>query len=146
MAVKVAINGFGRIGRLVFRVMAEKPEQFDVVAINDMFDADTLAYMLKYDSTQGRFPGKVVAKQDAIVVNGKEIPILCEKDPANLPWGKLGVDVAIESTGIFTSACDGAKPGYDSHLAAGAKKVLISAPAKDTPDATDRPRRQRRRC
>ena len=136
MAVKVAINGFGRIGRLVCRVMAEQPEQFDVVAINDMFDADTLAYLLKYDSTQGRFPGKVVAKQGAIVVNGKEIPILSEKDPGNLPWGKLGVDVAVESTGRFTSRASEGKPGYDSHLQAGAKRVLISAPAKDSPDAT----------
>jgi glyceraldehyde 3-phosphate dehydrogenase len=136
MAVKVAINGFGRIGRLVFRVMAEKPEQFDIVAVNDMFDADMLSYMLKYDSTQGRFPGKVVGKQGAIVVNGKEIPILCEKDPSKLPGGKLGVDVAIESTGRFTSRSTEGKPGYDSHLAAGAKKVLLSAPAKDKPDAT----------
>jgi len=136
MAVKVAINGFGRIGRLVFRVMAEKPEKFDVVAINDMFDADMLAYMLKYDSTQGRFPGKVVGKQGAIVVNGKEIPILCEKDPSKLPWGKMGVDVAIESTGRFTSRAAEGKPGYDSHLSAGARKVLLSAPAKDKPDAT----------
>jgi len=136
MAVKVAINGFGRIGRLVFRVMAEQPEHFDVVAINDMFDADTLSYALKYDSTQGRFPGKVVGKQGAIVVNGKEIPILREKDPARLPWGKMGVAVAVESTGRFTSRASQGKPGYDSHLQAGAKKVLLSAPAKDTPDAT----------
>ena len=136
MAVKVAINGFGRIGRLVFRVMAEKPEKFDIVAVNDMFDADMLAYMLKYDSTQGRFPGKVVAKQGAIAVNGKEVPILCEKDPSKLPWGKMGVDVAIESTGRFTSKASEGKPGYDSHLTAGARKVLLSAPAKDKPDAT----------
>jgi len=136
MAVKVAINGFGRIGRLVFRVMAEQPEKFDVVAINDMFDADTLSYVLKYDSTQGRFPGKVVAKQGAIVVNGKEIPILCEKDPSKLPWGDMGIDVAVEATGRFTSRAADGKGGYDSHLQAGAKKVLLSAPAKDTPDAT----------
>ncbi len=136
MAVKVAINGFGRIGRLVFRVMAEQPEKFDVVAVNDMFDADMLAYMLKYDSTQGRFPGKVVGKQGAIVVNGKEVPILCEKDPSKLPWAKMGVDVAVESTGRFTSRAAEGKPGYDSHLAAGARKVLLSAPAKDKPDAT----------
>jgi glyceraldehyde 3-phosphate dehydrogenase len=136
MAVKVGINGFGRIGRLVFRVMAEKPEKFDVVAINDMFDADMLGYMLKYDSSQGRFPGKVVAKQGALVVNGKEIPILSEKDPSKLPWGKLGADVVIESTGRFTSKAAEGKPGYDSHIAAGAKRVLLSAPAKDKPDAT----------
>ena len=136
MAIKVGINGFGRIGRLVFRVMAEKPEKFDVVAINDLFDADMLAYMLKYDSTQGRFPGKVVAKQAAIIVNGKEVPILAEKDPGKLPWGKLGVDVTVESTGRFTSRAADGKPGYDSHLSAGAKRVLLSAPAKDKPDAT----------
>ena len=136
MAIKVGINGFGRIGRLVFRVMAQKPEKFDIVAINDMFDADMLGYMLKYDSTQGRFPGKVVAKQGALIVNGKEIPVLCEKDPSKLPWGKLGVDVAIESTGRFTNRAADGKPGYDSHLVAGAKRVLLSAPAKDKPDAT----------
>jgi glyceraldehyde 3-phosphate dehydrogenase len=136
MAVKVGINGFGRIGRLVFRVMSQKPEKFDVVAINDMFDADMLGYMLKYDSTQGRFPGKVVAKQGVLVVNGKEIPVLSEKDPAKLPWGKLGVDVVIESTGKFTSKAVEGKAGYDSHLTAGAKRVLLSAPAKDKPDAT----------
>jgi len=116
--------------------MAEKPDAFDVVAINDMFDADMLGYMLKYDSTQGRFPGKVVAKQGALVVNGKEIPVLCEKEPSKLPWGKLGVDVAIESTGRFTSRAKDGKPGYDSHLQAGARKVLLSAPAKDKPDGT----------
>jgi glyceraldehyde 3-phosphate dehydrogenase len=136
MAVKVGINGFGRIGRLVFRVMAEKPEKFDVVAINDMFDADMLGYMLRYDSSQGRFPGKVVVKQGALVVNGKEVPILCEKDPGKLPWGAKGADVVIESTGRFTSRMAEGKPGYDSHIAAGAKRVLLSAPAKDKPDGT----------
>ena len=136
MAIKVAINGFGRIGRLVYRVMAERTDRIEVVAVNDLFDADTLAYMLRYDSTQGRFPGKVVAKQNSIVVNGKEIPILAEKDPGKLPWGKLGVDVVIESTGRFTNKAVEGKPGYDSHLTAGAKRVLLSAPAKDKPDAT----------
>ena len=136
MAIKVGINGFGRIGRLVFRVMAAKPEKFDIVAINDMFDADMLGYMLKYDSTQGRFDGKVVAKQGALVVNGKEIPVLCEKDPAKLPWSKLNADVVIEATGRFTNRAADGKPGYDSHLTAGAKRVLLSAPAKDAPDAT----------
>jgi glyceraldehyde 3-phosphate dehydrogenase len=136
MTVKVGINGFGRIGRLVFRKLAENPEKFDVVAINDLFDADMLAYMLRYDSTQGRFPGKVVAKQGAIVVNGKEVPILAEKDPAKLPWGKMGVDVVLESTGKFTARASEGKSGYDSHLVAGAKRVLLSAPAKDKPDAT----------
>ncbi len=130
MAVKVGINGFGRIGRLVFRAMAENPERFDIVAINDLADADMLAYLLKYDSTQGRFPGKVVAKQDSILVNGKEIKVFAERNPANLPWGDLGVDVALESTGLFRDNKKEGKPGYDSHLDAGAKKVIISAPTK----------------
>lgn len=136
MAVKVAINGFGRIGRLVYRVMAGRTSEFDVVAINDMFDADMLAYMFKYDSTQGRFQGSVSAKPGAIVVNGKEIPVLNEKDPSKLPWAKLGVEVALESTGKFTSRAADGKPGFDSHMAAGAKRVILSAPAKDKPDAT----------
>ena len=136
MAIKVGINGFGRIGRLVFRVMAQKPKTFDIVGVNDLFDADMLAYMLKYDSTQGRFQGEVSSKPGAIIVNGKEIPILAEKDPSKLPWGKLGVDVAVESTGRFTSKAANGKPGYDSHMTAGAKRVLLSAPAKDKPDAT----------
>ena len=114
----------------------EKPDKFEVVAINDLFDADMLAYMFKYDSTQGKFPGKVEVKGTSIVVNGKEIPILNEKDPAKLPWGKMGVDVVLESTGRFTSRAADGKPGYDTHLAAGAKRVLLSAPAKDKPDAT----------
>ncbi len=130
MAVRVGINGFGRIGRLVFRAMAEEPERFDVAAVNDLADADMLAYLLKYDSTQGRFPGKVVAKQDALVVNGKEIKVLSERDPSKLPWGELGAEVALESTGVFRSNKTDDKPGYDSHLDAGAKKVIISAPTK----------------
>ncbi len=130
MSVKVGINGFGRIGRLVFRAMAEEPERFDVVAVNDLADADMLAYLLRYDSTQGRFPGKVVAKQNALVVNGKEIKVLSERNPAKLPWGDMGVEVALESTGIFRANKTADKPGYDSHLDAGAKKVVISAPAK----------------
>jgi len=136
MATKVGVNGFGRIGRLVVRALAGKPDKFQVVAINDLFDADMLAYMFKYDSTQGKFPGTVEVKGSAIVVNGKEIPILSEKDPAKLPWGKLGVDVVLESTGKFTSRAADGKAGYDTHLVAGAKRVLLSAPAKDKPDAT----------
>lgn len=130
MSVKVGINGFGRIGRLVFRAMAEKPERFDVVAVNDLADADMLAYLLRYDSTQGRFPGKVVARQDALIVNGKEIKVLSERNPAALPWGAMGVVVALESTGVFRANKTAAKAGYDSHLDAGAKKVVISAPTK----------------
>jgi glyceraldehyde 3-phosphate dehydrogenase len=136
MATKVGINGFGRIGRLVLRVMAQKPKKFEVMAINDLFDADMLAYMFKYDSTQGRFQGKVEVKGSAIVIDGREIPILNEKDPAKLPWGKMGVDVVMESTGKFTSRAVEGKAGYDTHLKAGAKRVLLSAPAKDKPDAT----------
>lgn len=136
MATKVGINGFGRIGRLVLRAMVEKGNKFQVMAINDLFDADMLAYMFKYDSTQGKFPGKVEVKGTSIVINGKEIPILNEKEPAKLPWGKLGVDVVLESTGRFTSRAVEGKPGYDTHLTAGAKRVLLSAPAKDKPDAT----------
>ena len=136
MATKVGINGFGRIGRLVLRAMVEKGNKFQVMAINDLFDADMLAYMFKYDSTQGKFPGKVEVKGTSIVINGKEIPILNEKEPAKLPWGKLGVDVVLESTGRFTSRAVEGKAGYDTHLTAGAKRVLLSAPAKDKPDAT----------
>jgi len=136
MATKVGINGFGRIGRLVLRAMAAKFNKFEVVAINDLFDADMLAYMFKYDSTQGRFDGTVEVKGNVIVINGEEIPVLGEKDPAKLPWGKHGVDVVLESTGKFTSRAAEGKAGYDTHLTAGAKRVLLSAPAKDKPDAT----------
>ncbi len=130
MAATVGINGFGRIGRLVFRVMAEEPERFEVAAINDLADADMLAYLLKYDSTQGRFGGTEVAKQNALIVNGKEVKVLSERNPANLPWAQMGVDVALEATGVFRSNKTAEKPGYDSHLDAGAKKVIISAPTK----------------
>jgi len=136
MATKVGINGFGRIGRLVVRVMAQQPKRFQIMGINDLFDADMLAYMFKYDSTQGRYPGKVEVKGSALVVDGKEIPIFNEKDPAKLPWGKMGVEVVLESTGKFTSRAAEGKAGYDTHLTAGAKRVLLSAPAKDKPDAT----------
>jgi glyceraldehyde 3-phosphate dehydrogenase len=130
MAVKIGINGFGRIGRLVFRAMMEQKGKFDIAAINDLSDAQTLAHLLKYDSTQGKYPGTVEAKGDDLVVDGKTIKVLSEKDPGNLPWGDMGIDVAIESTGIFRDNKKDGKPGYDSHLDAGAKKVIISAPAK----------------
>ncbi len=136
MAVNVGINGFGRIGRLVCRAMMEEPDRFNIISINDLSDADMMAYLLKYDSTQGRFPGKVVAKQSALVVNGREVAITAERDPAKLDWGGKGVDVVLESTGAFTARATDSKAGYDSHLAAGAKKVLLSAPAKDAVDAT----------
>jgi glyceraldehyde 3-phosphate dehydrogenase len=136
MAVKVAINGFGRIGRLVFRALVEQGllgTQLDVVAVGDIVPADNLAYLLKYDSSQGRFSGTVGSKKstpdkledDVLIVNGREILVVSAKTPAELPWGKLGVQLVIESTGLFTEA-EKAK----GHLAAGAKKVIISAPAK----------------
>lgn len=121
---KVGINGFGRIGRNVFRAAVENKD-FQIVAVNDLTDAHTLAHLLKYDSVHGTFKGTVEAKEGAIVVNGKEIKVLAERDPALLPWGALGVDIVIESTGRFTEA-DKAK----AHLQAGTKKVIISAPAK----------------
>lgn len=123
MAIKVAINGFGRIGRLALRLMAEQADKFDVVAINDLTDAKMLGHLFKYDSTQGRFNGTLEVKEGAFVVNGKEIKAFAERDPRNLPWGELNVDVVLECTGFFTSS---EKAGY--HVEAGAKKVVISAP------------------
>ena len=136
MAVKVAINGFGRIGRLVFRALVEQGllgTTLDVVAVGDIVPADNLAYLVKYDSTQGKFQGTVSSKKsspdkaedDVLVINGREILVVSAKSPAELPWAKLGVDLVIESTGLFTDA-DKAK----GHITAGAKKVIISAPAK----------------
>ena len=130
MAIKVGINGFGRIGRLVFRRMMETPEKFDVVAINDLTDTATLATLLKYDSTHRRFKGTVSHDDNSLTVNGKKIQITKETDPAKLPWGSLGAEIVLESTGRFTTEAADGKPGYDSHLQAGAKKVVISAPAK----------------
>ncbi len=130
MTIKVGINGFGRIGRNVFRVIAER-EDIDVVAINDLADARTLSLLLKYDSVHGKFDGDIEAMEGAMVVKGKEVKLTKEKDPAGLPWKELGVDIAIESTGIFTKKADCAK-----HLEAGAKKVILSAPSKDQLDAT----------
>lgn len=120
---KVAVNGFGRIGRLVFRTLA-KDSTVEVVAINDLTDPKTLAHLLKYDSAHGRFEGTVEYKDGVLIVNGKEIKIFAERDPQNLPWKELGVDIVVESTGFFTS-----KEGAEKHLTAGAKKVLVSAPA-----------------
>jgi glyceraldehyde 3-phosphate dehydrogenase len=130
MSIKVGINGFGRIGRNVFRVIAER-EGIDVLAINDLTDARTLSILLKYDSVHGRFNGEVGTKDNALVVKGKEIRLTKERDPASLPWKELGVEVVIESTGIFTTKAD-----CEKHLEAGAKKVILSAPAKDQLDAT----------
>ena len=133
MAVRVGINGFGRIGRLVFRAMAARPQEFDIVAINDLSDTKTLRQLLKYDSVHGRFPGSVEAADGGLIVNDKKIAVLAERAPAKLPWGQLGVDVALESTGVFTKRSS-EKGGYGDHLTAGAKKVIISAPTKDDPD------------
>ncbi|MGL4374447.1 MAG: type I glyceraldehyde-3-phosphate dehydrogenase [Turicibacter sp.] len=123
MAIKVAINGFGRIGRLALRLMIENSE-FEVVAINDLTDAKTLAHLFKYDSAQGRFNGNIEVKDGAFVVNGKEIKVVAERNPELLPWGELGVDVVLECTGFFTS-----QEAAGKHITAGAKKVVISAPA-----------------
>jgi len=127
---RIAINGFGRIGRNFFRAAAARGVKLDIVAINDLTDAKTLAHLLKYDSVLGRFNGDVQASDGGIVVNGEEIRVLAERDPANLPWKDLGADVVLESTGFFTS-----RDGASKHLAAGASKVIISAPATD-PDVT----------
>tara|TARA_R100001132_G_scaffold27571_1_gene35717 strand:- start:15051 stop:16073 length:1023 start_codon:yes stop_codon:yes gene_type:complete len=135
-AVKVGINGFGRIGRITFRALAARPEEFEVVAINDLGDPKKLAWLLKYDSVQGRFPGTVEVDGNDLIVNGKKVRVCAERDPRELPWKELGVEVALESTGFFTNREADGKPGYDSHLTAGARKVVISAPAKDTPDMT----------
>jgi glyceraldehyde 3-phosphate dehydrogenase len=130
MAIKVGINGFGRIGRLLYRAAIEKNANIDFVAINDLADAKTNAHLLKYDSVHGRFPGTVEVKGNDLVVNGKDLKCLSVRDPSQLPWKDLGVYLAVESTGLFTN-----REGASKHLAAGAKKVLISAPATD-PDAT----------
>jgi glyceraldehyde 3-phosphate dehydrogenase len=140
VAIRVAINGFGRIGRLVFRNLMARKGEFEVVAINDLTDNETLATLLKYDSTHRRYPGKVTYNDKFIAVDGQEIEALAQRDPAELPWGRLNVDVVVESTGFFTareSTKDGkTKPGYDTHLKAGAKRVVLSAPAKDGADLT----------
>jgi len=125
MAIKVAINGFGRIGRLAFRLMNEDPD-FEIVALNDLTDAETLAYLLKYDTAQGRYKHDSISVDgDSIVVDGKPVKVYANPNPAELPWGKLGVEVVLECTGFFTS-----KAGAEKHIEAGAKKVVISAPAK----------------
>jgi glyceraldehyde 3-phosphate dehydrogenase len=128
MSVKVGINGFGRIGRLVFRAAMESEawNKLDIVAVNDITDAKTLAHLLKYDSVHGRSSAKIEAKDNTLIVNGKTIKVLAERDPAKLPWRDLGVPIVIESTGLFTE-----KEKAVGHIAAGAKKVIISAPAKN---------------
>ena len=137
MTTKIGINGFGRIGRQVFKAIMERyPEQLEVVAINDLFDSQTNAHLLKYDSNYGIFPGTVEVAADGtnLIVNGKQIKVFAEKDPGNLPWADLGVEIVVESTGIFTDAKGDpakGKPGANVHIVkGGAKKVIISAPAK----------------
>jgi len=130
VGIKVGINGFGRIGRMVFRVMAAKPEVFDVIAVNDLTDIKMLATLLKYDSVQGRFNGTVELADDGLTVNGKKLIVKAERNPADLAWGDMGVEYVVESTGIFRARKTADKAGYDSHIDAGAKKVVISAPAK----------------
>jgi glyceraldehyde 3-phosphate dehydrogenase len=130
MAVRVGINGFGRIGRNVFRAAKESGADIDWVAVNDLTDARTLGHLLKYDSSLGRYPGEVEVTDNGLVADGDDLRVLAERDPANLPWGELGADIVIESTGLFTDRENAAK-----HLAGGAKKVVISAPASG-PDVT----------
>lgn len=126
MAIKVAINGFGRIGRNILRAAKKYDAGFDVVAVNDITDNATLAHLLKYDSVHGKYPGRVETSADGLVVDGDAIRVLAEKDPARLPWKDLGVDIVFESTGHFTN-----RDGAANHLKAGARKVIITAPAKD---------------
>ncbi|TFH16869.1 MAG: type I glyceraldehyde-3-phosphate dehydrogenase [Lentisphaerales bacterium] len=128
MAIKVGINGFGRIGRIVYRI-AQLDKDIEIVAVNDLTDAKTLGYLLKYDSTHGRFKGTVEVQGDSLVVNGKPLKVLAERDPSKLPWGDLGVDVVLESTGVFRS-----RDKIELHLKAGAKRVLLSVPSKTAED------------
>jgi glyceraldehyde 3-phosphate dehydrogenase len=125
MAIKVGINGFGRIGRNFFRAAKQQGVDFDFVAVNDITDAKTLAHLLKYDSVLGPFPGEVTSTETSVIVDGEELRVLAERDPANLPWKELGARIVIESTGLFTKREDA-----DKHISAGAEKVIISAPAK----------------
>ena len=121
--IKVGINGFGRIGRLTYRALLKK-SNIEVVAINDLTDAKTLAHLLKYDSVHGRFPGEVTVEGEYLVINGKKLKVMAEKDPANLPWGALGVEIVMECTGIFRN-----REKMGKHITAGAKKVILSVPA-----------------
>ena len=126
MTIKVGINGFGRIGRMVFRAVTNEFEDIEIVGINDLLDADYLAYMLKYDSVHGRFPGSVEGGDGCMIVNGKKIRLTAERDPANLKWDEVGADIVIDSTGFFLT-----EEGCQKHIEAGAKKVVMSAPSKD---------------
>jgi glyceraldehyde 3-phosphate dehydrogenase (phosphorylating) len=132
MSIRLGINGFGRIGRLVFRSIVERnTDQFDIVGVNDLTDAATLAHLLKYDSVHGRFPGEISVEGNSLIVNGERFEVFSERDPGSLPWGELGTDIVVESTGLFRTRDKAAL-----HLKAGAKKVVISAPASGAIDAT----------
>jgi glyceraldehyde 3-phosphate dehydrogenase len=135
MATKVAINGFGRIGRAVARIIMQRKGDLDLVAINDLSDAKSLAHLFKYDTVMGKWAGTVEAKGDTLVINGKPIKVLAVRNPAELPWTDMGVKVVLESTGIFRTA-ESPKGGYADHLKAGAERVMLSVPAKDDIDAT----------
>ena len=126
MAIKIGINGFGRIGRMVFRAAVENFDDVEVVGINDLITPDYMAYMLKYDTMHGKFEGTVSSTEKSIIVNGKEIPVFSCKNPADLPWGEVGAEYVVESTGLFLT-----KEKAQGHLDAGAKKVVMSAPSKD---------------
>jgi glyceraldehyde 3-phosphate dehydrogenase len=134
-AIKVGINGFGRIGRTVMRILAERSDEFQVVGINDLADSKTNAHLFKYDTVMGRFKGDVAVEDGAMIINGNKIKMLQERSPANLPWGELGATVILESTGVFRNR-ESEKGGYGDHLKAGAKKVILSVPSKDAIDAT----------
>jgi len=135
MATKVAINGFGRIGRAVARIIFERKGDLELVAINDLSDAKSLAHLFKYDTVEGKWKGTVEAKDDSLIINGKTVKVVAVKNPAELPWKAMGVDIVVESTGIFTKASS-EKGGYADHIKAGAKKVVLTVPAKDDIDAT----------
>ena len=126
MTIKIGINGFGRIGRMVFRAAVQNFQDIEVVGINDLLEPDYLAYMLQYDSVHGRFKGDIAVDGSTLIVNGKKIRLTAVKDPAELKWGEVGADIVVESTGIFLT-----KETAEKHLAAGAKKVVLSAPSKD---------------
>ncbi len=135
MSTKVAINGFGRIGRAVARIIMQRQGELDLVAINDLTDAKSLAHLFKYDTVMGKWGGTVEAKDGELVINGKSIKVLAIRNPAELPWKDMGVKVVMESTGIFRTA-ESPKGGYADHIKAGASKVMLSVPAKDDIDAT----------
>ncbi len=135
MATKVAINGFGRIGRAVTRILMERKGELELAAVNDLADAASLAHLFKYDTVMGKWKGSVEVKGDELVINGKAIKILAVRNPAELPWKNMGVEIVVESTGIFRNL-ESAKGGYGDHIKAGAKKVVLTVPAKDEIDAT----------